>query len=113
ASVNVAALQPTKSVVSTSAAHTSGTDVAIGEVVRYRVAVTVPEGVNSSFAISDDLPGFVALDLSGAVPGNATVAMYGTELSVETDFAGALSATVCDLDDAVTQAPFPADRITT
>ena len=45
-----------KSVVSTSEASTIGSNVAIGEVVRYRVQVTVPEGNLANFKLVDALP---------------------------------------------------------
>ncbi|MCP9908228.1 isopeptide-forming domain-containing fimbrial protein, partial [Cyanobium sp. BA5m-21] len=45
-----------KSVVSTSEASTSGSNVAIGEIVRYRVQVTVPEGDLTNFKLVDALP---------------------------------------------------------
>ncbi len=46
----------TKSLVSTSEAFTSGSNVAIGEVVRYRLQVNLPEGELAKFVISDVLP---------------------------------------------------------
>ncbi|MCP9823492.1 VCBS domain-containing protein [Cyanobium sp. L1E-Cus] len=45
-----------KSVVSTSEASTSGSNVAIGEIVRYRLQVTVPEGNLANFKLVDSLP---------------------------------------------------------
>jgi fimbrial isopeptide formation D2 family protein/uncharacterized repeat protein (TIGR01451 family) len=46
----------TKSIVATSEAHTSGTNLAIGEIVRYRLVAQFPEGVTNSFALRDNLP---------------------------------------------------------
>ncbi len=45
-----------KSIVSTSESSTTGTNVAIGEIVRYRVQVTVPEGNLANFRLVDSLP---------------------------------------------------------
>lgn len=65
ANVTVNPVLPVKSIVSTSALHTSesgtGTNanprlLAIGEVIRYRLAVTIPEGTQSAFTITDTLP---------------------------------------------------------
>ncbi|MCL4875585.1 MAG: isopeptide-forming domain-containing fimbrial protein [Anaerolineae bacterium] len=46
-------LVPVKSIVETSEAHTTGTNVAIGEIVRYRLAVQVPEGTMNNFTVVD------------------------------------------------------------
>lgn len=45
-----------KSIASTSEAHTAGTDVAIGEIVRYHLSVRIPEGTSPNFRITDRLP---------------------------------------------------------
>jgi uncharacterized repeat protein (TIGR01451 family)/fimbrial isopeptide formation D2 family protein len=109
--VNVTQPAPVKSFVSTSEAGTSDTGltvatntlVEIGEIVRYRVAVTIPEGVTPNVSIKDTLaPGlqylndnttkvaFVTNDLGHArmtsstlnsdpqVTGNATWALHPT-----------------------------------
>jgi len=47
----------TKSLVATSELHTAGSDVAIGEIARYRLEVIVPEGgVLPNFQVTDALP---------------------------------------------------------
>ncbi|MCG2785105.1 MAG: isopeptide-forming domain-containing fimbrial protein [Anaerolineae bacterium] len=46
----------TKELISTSEAHTSGADVAIGEIARFRLIVEVPEGTNQSLIFEDALP---------------------------------------------------------
>jgi uncharacterized repeat protein (TIGR01451 family)/fimbrial isopeptide formation D2 family protein len=46
----------TKTLVSTSEAHTSGSDVAIGEIVRYRLKVRVPESTSYNLQLLDELP---------------------------------------------------------
>ena len=45
-----------KSLEATSAAHTSGSNLAIGEVVTFGLYVTLPEGATPSLQIIDDLP---------------------------------------------------------
>ena len=45
-----------KSIVATSESSTSGNNVAIGEIVRYRLQVTVPEGTLANFKLVDALP---------------------------------------------------------
>ena len=58
-----------KSVVATSEASTSGSNVAIGEIVRYRVQVTVPEGNLANFKLVDALPtGLSFLDGTASAP---------------------------------------------
>ncbi len=93
-SFTAAVVGPQKSVVSTSQAHTLGSDVAIGEVVRYRVAVTVPEGVNNAFTIADTLD--TGLSYTSVDP--VTIAIVGASLTVEAGLAGAQSPAACDLD---------------
>ncbi|MDZ7800989.1 MAG: isopeptide-forming domain-containing fimbrial protein [Trueperaceae bacterium] len=57
-----------KSVVATSEAHTSGSDVTIGEIVRYEVDVVVPEGTTEGLVIEDQLPdGLTAVDVPDTV----------------------------------------------
>ncbi len=63
---------PIKSIISTSAGHTSevgdGTpgnprDLAIGEIIRYRLAISLPEGTNTNLTLEDTLPaGFSYVD---------------------------------------------------
>ncbi len=47
---------PVKSVIDSSEAHTSAGFLAIGEIVRYRLTVPVPEGSLTNFVITDNLP---------------------------------------------------------
>ncbi len=56
ASVGIALPALTKSRVATSEAHTADPFVAIGEIVRYRLATRVPEGQISDFRVFDVLP---------------------------------------------------------
>jgi LPXTG-site transpeptidase (sortase) family protein len=77
ATVTVFTITPVKSIVSTSESHTSesGTggpgsprDLAIGEVIRYRLSVELPEGTSSAFTLTDTLPaGFTYLANSADV----------------------------------------------
>jgi uncharacterized repeat protein (TIGR01451 family)/fimbrial isopeptide formation D2 family protein len=71
------AFNPVKSIVSTSAPTTLGSDVAIGEVIRYQLVVNVPYGILSDFQIHDQIPaGLRFLD-----DGTASVAYTGVGLS--------------------------------
>gem|GEM_PF-876961 len=45
-----------KSIVATSEDHTAGTDVAIGEIVRYRLLIALAEGLTSEMVMRDNLP---------------------------------------------------------
>ncbi|MEZ6063244.1 MAG: hypothetical protein R3C19_23095, partial [Planctomycetaceae bacterium] len=55
ASVTVASPTVTKTIVSTSQAHTTGNDVAIGEIIRYRVDIDIPEGTLTAASFVDTL----------------------------------------------------------
>ncbi len=84
----------TKSLASTSAAHTTGSNVTIGEVITYALSVTLPEGTTPSLIVTDTLPaglvyvaGSAALDSSGfggtipaptvTTPGNSVIFSFG------------------------------------
>ncbi|GAB4429363.1 MAG: hypothetical protein OHK0015_13220 [Chloroflexi bacterium OHK40] len=56
AAVTSALPELAKSLVASSESHTAGTDLAVGEIARYRLAVTVPEGAWSNFQLRDRLP---------------------------------------------------------
>jgi uncharacterized repeat protein (TIGR01451 family)/fimbrial isopeptide formation D2 family protein len=65
AAVTVSSAGVTKVVVSTDQNHTSGTNVAVGEILTYTVTVNVPEAVSSDVTLVDTLdPGlaFVGFD---------------------------------------------------
>ena len=49
-------LTPKKSLVSTSESSTTGSDVVVGEIVRYRLQVIVPEGSSPVLQFTDNLP---------------------------------------------------------
>lgn len=46
----------TKSITATSEAHTSGTQLAVGEIVTYQMQVVVPQGTSPALTITDTLP---------------------------------------------------------
>ncbi len=50
-----------KTVVGTSLATTTGTNVAIGEKVQYQVTVTVPDGTTTNATLTDSLPAGLAI----------------------------------------------------
>ena len=56
ANVTVIVPNPQKSLVTTSEAHTAGSSVAIGEIVRYRLVVRVAEGTAPNFVLRENLP---------------------------------------------------------
>ena len=56
ATVRVNNVAPTKTVTSTSEPHTVGNRVAVGEIVRYRIEVSAPEGSLPNLQIRDLLP---------------------------------------------------------
>lgn len=56
ASVAIANVAVQKAVIATSESHTSAANVTIGEIVRYRLAVQVPEGSITNFQMRDALP---------------------------------------------------------
>ncbi len=61
--VNVNPVAPVKYLQTTSEAHTSGNNIAIGEIARFRLLVQVPEGSSPNFQLQDLLPtGLTFLD---------------------------------------------------
>ncbi|WP_341901311.1 hypothetical protein [Synechococcus sp. UW140] len=63
-----------KAIVSTSELSTTNNNVAIGEIIRYRLQVDIPEGVLNSFELIDVLPA----GLSFLNDGSAKLALAGT-----------------------------------
>ncbi len=55
ATINIAKASIAKVVISTSEAHTSSTDVAIGEIVTYQVTISIPEGTHMPVVFHDCL----------------------------------------------------------
>ncbi len=65
ATITTASPTITKTIVSTSQAHTTGNDVAIGEKVKYLVHIRVPEGTFTGVNVMDTLdPGLAVVDAS-------------------------------------------------
>jgi len=56
ATVTVNSIAPVKSLVATSEPSTAGSDVTIGEIVRYHLSILLPEGFSPTFQIVDALP---------------------------------------------------------
>ena len=86
---------PVKSIVSTDQTHTSEAgdgspgnprDLAIGEIIRYRLSIELPEGTNTNLSTLDTLPaGF-------SYVGDSTVQisfLAGTDITEDLDLAGA------------------------
>lgn len=68
-----------KSLTATSAAHTAGSNVTIGEIVTYTIDVTLPEGIVPSLTVTDVLPmgltyvpGTAVVDPAGSFGGTLT-----------------------------------------
>lgn len=56
ANLTITNVSNTKSQVVTSEAHTTGTGVAIGEIVRYRLVSRIPEGTQTNYVLRDAIP---------------------------------------------------------
>ncbi len=111
ASFSSQAFVPVKSIVSTTAAHTAETgngsvgsarDLTIGEVIRYRLTVTIPEGTVSQLQLLDTLPiGFTFLN-----DGDVRISFRANaDMTEEADLAGA------DNDQLTPTFIFPSNRI--
>lgn len=79
----------TKTIVTTSAAHTTGTAAAVGERVQYQVVVQVPEGVSSNAALVDTFDAGLAL-----VSVDSIVVAPGLSTSIGGGFAAVIAAPV-------------------
>ncbi len=88
AEIAVATSAVTKTLLDTSAAHTDGNDVAIGETATFRLAVTLPEGELGTVTVTDELPAGAAY-----LPGSAEVC------ATDCGFAGDLGTPEIALDD--------------
>ncbi len=66
AQVTIDSVAPAKSIVTTSEAHTSGNNLAIGELVTYRLAVQLPQGTSPDFAVIDQLDPGLAFQAGSA-----------------------------------------------
>lgn len=97
ATITIVSVAPVKSIVSTSESFTAesgdGTpgnprDLAIGEIVRYRLAIDLPEGSSANFTVVDTLPAGLSYLANGTgAPKVSFVA--DNPMSVPADLAGA------------------------
>ncbi|HPS70347.1 MAG TPA: S-layer homology domain-containing protein [Candidatus Cryosericum sp.] len=108
AGVTVASLADSKGMVTTSEASTTGADVVIGEIVRYHLAVKLPEGQSTQFDMVDALPAGltflndgtakVAFVASGSGAGSGIVSTaagaYGALAGVDLQMVGASNAVI-------------------
>lgn len=77
----------TKTLVTTSEAHTAGNAVAIGEIARYRLVVRIPEGTSVNTRITDNLPAGLSFLNANST---AMIALVGDGAGVSSSaFAGA------------------------
>lgn len=56
ASITVAPIMPVKSIVGTSESSTTGSNLAVGEIVRYRLVIQLPESTITDLQFRDNLP---------------------------------------------------------
>ncbi len=90
ATITVQNVEGTKSLVTTSEAHTSGANVAIGEIVRYRLVAEIPEGTMNDFQLIDRLPA----DMLFLDDGSSRVAFVSDSGITSNDIAGSLDLAV-------------------
>ena len=90
AEVTVAKPEIFKERIATSEASTTGNDVAIGEIVRYRLIAKVPEGTANNLIIEDRLPG----GLNFLDDGSSRYTFVTNSGFSNTDPAGALDLTL-------------------
>ncbi len=76
--------KPEKNLVTTSEAHTTDPDLTIGEIVRYKLTVSVPEGDLTNFVITDTLPAGLQFldDNTAALSFISDNAMTSTEFTI-------------------------------
>ncbi|MBN2388221.1 MAG: sortase, partial [Anaerolineales bacterium] len=96
----------TKQITTTSAVHTTGSDVAIGEEITYAILLTFPEGTTPADTVIDDLPSGLEI-----VPGTpeiiSTAATSGGLLSADFNGTiGTLNITPVAGDDGSVQFDF-------
>ncbi|PJB68345.1 MAG: hypothetical protein CO094_01350, partial [Anaerolineae bacterium CG_4_9_14_3_um_filter_57_17] len=103
-----------KSIIATSEAHTAETPspalLAIGEIVRYRLAVVLPEGLSTNFQIQDRLPN----GLTYLNDGTARVAFVSSGAGIASSAVGTLpvpaipgGCTLAGSDLTVLTSPLP------
>lgn len=85
--VDIADVVVDKTIVGTNQSFTSGTDVAIGELITYQVVVTIPEGHSSGVTLVDTMDAGLALVSLDSLIGSA---------GVTTDFIGGFAAVLAN-----------------
>lgn len=123
ATAKLGVVYPVKSVVSTSEDSTTGTSVAIGEVVRYQLVLEMPEGTTANLQILDNIVGNLAylndgttrvafVCNSGAACASSSVAAIGSSPVISGNAAttptfGLPAAAIANNDGGATGNPFP------
>ncbi|MCE7937786.1 MAG: DUF11 domain-containing protein, partial [Chloroflexi bacterium CFX6] len=107
---------PVKSIAATSEAHTTGSNLTIGEIVRYRLVAGVPEGSMNAFQIQDRLPAGlkflddgtakVALVADGAGISSSTLMGAGLSVVGDQSSVGTVTPTFVLPGGAITGGPF-------
>lgn len=92
ATTTIANIAAGKSLISTSEAHTSGTRVAVGEIVRYQLTVTLTEGTLPNVVVTDTLPNGLTF-LNDGTATLAFVANSGTPITSTTLSGAGLAVT--------------------
>ena len=110
-SIEVFAPEPIKSIVSTSEDHTTGSDVAVGEIVRYRLVVQLSEGTDTNFHLRDNLPDGLQF-INDSTTKIAILDISGTNLTVESGLTGAIVG-ASDPTSVTPTFDMPGDRIST
>ncbi|MEZ0397354.1 MAG: sortase [Anaerolineales bacterium] len=110
--VTVPGVTITKQIAATSAAHTSGSDLAIGEEVTYAILLTFPEGTTPADTVFDDLPtglaavlgspeiitsaaasgGLLTADFNGTIGSQSTLLVPGDGGSVQFNLSDVVAA---------------------
>ncbi|CUI72965.1 VCBS domain-containing protein [Achromobacter kerstersii] len=80
-------LDPTDS----SAAHTSGSDLVVGERMLYDIIVTLPEGQTQNLRLDDLIPAGMALDTSFGTGGYLLITTRSGSTALSADFAGVVA----------------------
>ncbi|MBR9880259.1 MAG: DUF4347 domain-containing protein [Gammaproteobacteria bacterium] len=74
-----------------SASHTDGADLVVGESMLYDIVVTLPEGTTQSLAINDLIPPGMALDTSYNGSGYELITLAASSDNLSADFAGSVT----------------------
>jgi len=102
ASVTIDSVVNAKSLVASTEPHTSGNDLAVGEIATYRLAVELPQGTSPAFAVVDTLEtGLMFLD------GTARLAFVGNSGGIASGDSGIGSSPQVTGNDADISPTFP------